>query len=289
MIFVDSNLNKLKLQLAKLRDTVGAQFAEEILSDECRHIINDLMKADNRLAVLQNLQAYRKTGSEKNFGNKAIEVRNAAVSMWIRHAVREVNYERINKSERFAKLLKAAVVSKDYTKINEAIKHGRTRFQNQKFGAWNQSDYTRSLRRRTGQTSFSGVMLADPQEIKKRDEFIAKKQDNVGLKFAGFRIAATALALKLPKYVTRHSTASGAFTKTASAPGDLRMQIINASSVDRKLKERLQYVLRQRAGKTATKVRRLVRGQAANLGFLTGGKGMTLAEFKAQRLKQVDA
>lgn len=240
---------------------IGGTLVPEVLRAEAREII----KLDIRMTNAGVMRG-------KTLGTTARRANEQMVKTAIRRTMNPLLSETFKDSV-FANLMKRIVEKGDLGYANaifNKIKVGR--FRGARAVEFNPFYHEQNINGRDGHALYTNFRLIRAADIAKLGEYVSKKQQNVGYKFAGWGPAATSLSLKLPKYISRHGPAAGQYTESMGGlPTQSFVIIGNRSKMHWSSESTFRRVIQARANAMMNKARRLMRGEAVNLGFKTVG------------------
>lgn len=275
-VVLSVNTGPLNVALGRLRGVMGSDLGAHMLKEEAAQLIKTTIRLDNKLTVLNAVK-----------GTTARSVREFAVFRAIDRTMEPLSPDKFTDPD-MKKLMLFLANQPDLGAANRWL--GRIRngpLKNSTAVNFSPSHHRANIHSATGKTARTGFLLFGSANAAQRAEYIKGVQGHVGWKFAGFNQAANGLGLKLPKWVSRHASAPGGYTEQMGA-GTQSISILNAASYDKKLAGRFSDAVKTRAGAMETKIRRILRGEAVNLGFakVEHGGAITLAGYKASSESQ---
>jgi hypothetical protein len=267
MIELDST--RLQSSLMVLRDKLPKNLAPEVLKEESRQFIKSMMR----------LVAPRGTGK----GATDRKAGEGAVKGDILRVMRPLASDDFTRNPKLKGAFKKIEADKDFAKA-VAI------FSNLKGGPLAGAQavlFSRELHlnkrsRATGRTPKKGLnnIVLGAQQKQLLRAYISQMQFRVGTTKAGWMQSAYALGVNAPDYVARHMVTRGSFQFTTDTNGAL-IVMVNSQNYWRGSKDTVKYVLKAREGAITSKIARLMRNEAVNLGFgviSTGGKFIPKSE-----------
>lgn len=261
-------------RLRALRDKLP-QCSAQLLKEHATITLRTAIKLDDKLTLMH----------AANKGTTAKSVREAAVKRSIFRTMRPLYDIKFDRSPKMRATIKRLAAVNDFEALDVIISRFKLSQRNRYRGVFFSSRFHRdNINRRDGRTMKTGFYVPNPAQVQSLEAYIKLIQARVGSKFAGFLPALNALgATRIAGYIKRHAAgAKGSVTMDLSGPVQ-QILVRNTGNVDRKLQDRVRASLKLRSVVLARQFKRLVKGEATNLGFAVFDKGevKTLAQWKA--------
>ena len=273
--------------LRKLRNLIPGA-AAQILKEHAAMTLRTAIKLDDKFAIagFRSEVSKPKPGEEGivKKGTTAKAAREAAVFRSIKRTMEPIRVSDFTRSAHMQKAFGQAAQANDFKTLDALLKKFKVNPRKDPRGVVFSSLHHRAnIVRSGGQARKTGFYIPNTQQIARLMEYVKRTQQNVGFKFGGFMPAFDALGVtKVAKYISRHR---------GKAPGSVALNldgstqsitVTNSASYDRKLRDRLRDALKLRGVVMGRQIKRIIKGEATNLGFATydAGKLYTAEEWK---------
>ena len=269
MIEIEVDSAEYDRALYRLREIVGREFGPLILKEEARQLIKGVMRRNNKLATMHT-----------KYGATAKAVRVGAVERAIKRTMRPLKADDFSK-QKFRAFVERINRYSDTELANEVFRRIKSGPLKNAVAVKPRPQIHRSNIGARGQTHSTNYRVIGSADQALLSSYISTVKERVGWKFAGWLPAARQLELSMPKWISRHAVASGVYQAKFSGGNDDYISFWNNASKDSRMPQELKEQVPLRMKAMSTKISRLTRGTAANLGFMTFEPGVTVAQHKS--------
>jgi hypothetical protein len=257
-VFATVDADRYTRAMRDLVVRIGDDMWEPIIKEEAIQLLKGAIRLDSKMTV---------SGAAK-LGTTARAIRERIVAYDITRTMNPLKPERLTNTD-FREAIQKLIEKGDREHAQEffdRIKRGR--FRGAILTGFSRNYHRANIDPTKGTTRRTRFYLLSPMDWIKHDAYTKEIQGRVGWKYGGFNSAAANLGFKLPQWVSRHGAAPGSFSAELGKTGKARaLTITNQSFKKPTFNTHIERVMALRVRAMATKVSRIIKGEAVNLGF----------------------